>query len=156
MTPCLSMMTRLSVTLWPIEVPGRMTESSTRLPVSTRTSTGLEVYGNVRYVPAGDDGSEPRALATVGGTVPAIRPEHTALIGIRNLDEREKDRIRAAGVHVLTMKDIDREGMAKQLLKGTAVAAHGLQAPCCPAYDPNFKDYPYDPAQAKKLLAEAA
>ena len=50
---------------------------------------------------------------------------------------------------------IDREGMAKQLLKGTAVAARGLQAPCCPSYDPNFKDYPYDPAQAKKLLAEA-
>ena len=50
---------------------------------------------------------------------------------------------------------IDREGMAKQLLKGTAVAARGMQAPCCPSYDPNFKDYPYDPAQAKKLMAEA-
>jgi len=50
---------------------------------------------------------------------------------------------------------IDRQGMAKQLLKGTAVAARGLQAPCCPAYDPTFQDYPYDPAQAKKLLAEA-
>ena len=34
-------------------------------------------------------------------------------------------------------------------------AARGLQAPCCPSYDPNFKDYPYDPAGAKKLLAEA-
>jgi peptide/nickel transport system substrate-binding protein len=50
---------------------------------------------------------------------------------------------------------IDREGMAKQLLKGTAVAARGLQAPCCPSYDPTFKDYSYDPAQAKKLIAEA-
>ena len=40
---------------------------------------------------------------------------------------------------------IDREGMAKQLLKGTAVAARGLQAPCCPSYDPNFKDYPVRP-----------
>jgi peptide/nickel transport system substrate-binding protein len=50
---------------------------------------------------------------------------------------------------------IDREGMAKQLLKGTAVAARGLQAPCCPSYDPKFEDYRYDPAQARKLLAEA-
>ena len=30
-----------------------------------------------------------------------------------------------------------------------------LQAPCCPSYDPNYKDYSYDPAQAKKLIAEA-
>ncbi len=45
---------------------------------------------------------------------------------------------------------IDREGMAKQLLKGTAVAARGLQAPCCPSYDPNFKDYPFDPAAGQE------
>ena len=35
-------------------------------------------------------------------------PERTVLIGIRNLDEREKERIRESGVHVFTMKDIDR------------------------------------------------
>ena len=35
-------------------------------------------------------------------------PEHTVLIGIRNLDEREKEIVRDAGVHVFTMKDIDR------------------------------------------------
>jgi arginase len=77
--------------------------------------------GNVHGMPlAALLGSEPHELATVGGDAPAIRPEHTVLIGIRNLDEREKDRIRAAGVHVLTMKDIDREGMA-------AVAAQAIE-----------------------------
>ncbi len=62
--------------------------------------------GNVHGMPlAALLGSEPAELAAVGGTVPAIRPEHTVLLGIRNLDEREKDRIRASGVHLLTMKD---------------------------------------------------
>jgi hypothetical protein len=42
--------------------PDRTWHGRTFVPVSTRTSTGLEVYGHVRYVPAGDDGSEPRAL----------------------------------------------------------------------------------------------
>ena len=39
-------------------------------------------------------------------------PAHTVLIGIRNLDEREKVAVRDSGVHVFTMKDIDRQGIA--------------------------------------------
>lgn len=82
--------------------------------------------GNVHGMPlAALLGSEPMPLAAVGGTVPAIRPEHTVLIGIRNLDEREKDRIRASGVHVLTMKDIDRDGMARVAERAIALAGSG-------------------------------
>ena len=40
-------------------------------------------------------------------------PQHTVLVGIRNLDEKEKAQIRASGVHVFTMKDIDRDGIAR-------------------------------------------
>lgn len=50
---------------------------------------------------------------------------------------------------------IDREGMAKNLLKETATAAYSIQSPANEAFDPNFKDYPYDPEKAKKLLADA-
>jgi len=50
---------------------------------------------------------------------------------------------------------IDKERMARDLLKGTATAAHGLQAPGCPSYDAAFVDLPYDPDEAKRLLAEA-
>lgn len=82
--------------------------------------------GNVHGMPlAALLGSEPHELAITGGTVPAVRPEHTVLIGIRNLDEREKDRIRAAGVHVLTMKDIDREGMAAVAARAIELAGAG-------------------------------
>jgi arginase len=69
--------------------------------------------GNVHGMPlAALLGSAPTALADVGGFAPKVLPAHTALIGIRNLDEREKAAIRAAGVLVFTIKDIDRLGIA--------------------------------------------
>ena len=43
---------------------------------------------------------------------PKVRQDHTVLIGVRNLDRREKDLVRESRVHVFTMKDIDRQGMA--------------------------------------------
>lgn len=50
---------------------------------------------------------------------------------------------------------IDRAGMAHALLKDTVKPAYSVQAPGNEAYDPTLHDYPYDPAMAKKLLAEA-
>ncbi|WP_320671742.1 hypothetical protein [Patulibacter defluvii] len=46
----------------PTWYPDRSWHGRTFVPISTRTSTGLELYGHVRYIPAGDDGGEPRAL----------------------------------------------------------------------------------------------
>ena len=78
--------------------------------------------GNVHGMPlAALLGPEPAELSSIGGFSPTVLPEHTALIGVRNLDEREKDLVRNSGVHVFTMKDIDRLGVA-------AVAAEALQA----------------------------
>jgi len=50
---------------------------------------------------------------------------------------------------------IDKERMVKKLLRETAKVAHGLQAPGCLSYDPDFFDYEYDPRKARKLLGEA-
>jgi arginase len=69
-------------------------------------------------------GREPRELATIGRT-PSARPEHTVLVGIRNLDEDEKGQIRAAGVHVFTMKDIDRHGIATIAERALDIASSG-------------------------------
>jgi arginase len=78
--------------------------------------------GNVHGMPlAALLGPEPAELSSIGGFSPTVQPEHTALIGVRNLDEREKDLVRQSGVHVFTMKDIDRLGVA-------AVAANALEA----------------------------
>ena len=81
--------------------------------------------GNVHGMPlAALLGQPPRELASIGGS-PSVRPERTVLVGIRNLDDREKDQIRAAGVHVFTMKDIDRDGIARIAEKAIALASEG-------------------------------
>jgi arginase len=82
--------------------------------------------GNVHGMPlAALLGSEPAELARIGGFSPKVTPDRTVLIGIRNLDEREKERIREAGVHVFTMKDIDRNGIAQTVEQAIAIAATG-------------------------------
>lgn len=50
---------------------------------------------------------------------------------------------------------INREALAKEILKGTAQVARGFYGPGNPAYNPATKGYTYDPAKAKQLLAEA-
>jgi arginase len=81
--------------------------------------------GNVHGMPlAALLGQEPLELASIGST-PSVLPENTVLVGIRNLDQREKEQIRGSGVHVFTMKDIDRDGIAKVAEQALALAAHG-------------------------------
>jgi arginase len=79
--------------------------------------------GNVHGMPlAALLGDEPHELASIGSR-PSVLPQHTVLIGIRNLDQREKEQIRASGVHVFTMKDIDRDGIASVAERALALAA---------------------------------
>ena len=88
--------------------------------MNTPTSTGS---GNVHGMPlAALLGQEPAELAGIGGFSPKLRPDNTVLIGVRNLDEREKERIRESGVHVFTMKDIDRHGIAQTVEQAIAIA----------------------------------
>ena len=90
--------------------------------MNTPSTTGS---GNVHGMPlAALLGHEPRELASIG-SLPSVRPEHTALVGIRNLDEQEKAEIRASGVHVFTIKEIDREGIATIAERAIAVASAG-------------------------------
>lgn len=58
-------------------------------------------------------------------------------------------------VRQAVIMSINREGMAHNLLKDTVKPAYSVQAPGNEAYDKELHDYPYDPEQAKKLLAEA-
>jgi arginase len=77
--------------------------------MNTPSSTGS---GNVHGMPlAALLGPEPAELSRIGGFSPKVLPENTVLIGLRNLDEREKEIVRASRVNVFTMKDIDRAGI---------------------------------------------
>lgn len=50
---------------------------------------------------------------------------------------------------------IDREGINSNLLLGKSIPATQPASPLTFGYNPNVKPFPFDPAQAKKLLAEA-
>ncbi len=50
---------------------------------------------------------------------------------------------------------VDREGIIKGVLEGRAEPLHGPFATAWLGYDPSIQPYPYDPAKAKQLLAEA-
>ena len=91
--------------------------------MNTPTSSGS---GNVHGMPlAALLGPEPAELSRIGGFSPKVLPQHTVLIGIRNLDEREKEIVRASKVHVFTMKDIDRAGIASVVEQALQLASSG-------------------------------
>jgi len=80
--------------------------------------------GNVHGMPlAALLGAEPAELATIGGFRPKVDPQRTVIIGLRNLDDRERERVREAGIHVFTMKDIDRSGIAEVMERAIELAS---------------------------------
>ena len=82
--------------------------------------------GNVHGMPlAALLGRDPIELAQFAGDLPAVLPRHTVLVGIRNLDEREKEMVRSSKVHVFTMKEVDRLGMAEVMERAIALASRG-------------------------------
>jgi arginase len=82
--------------------------------------------GNVHGMPlAALLGPEPTELSCLGGFSPKALPEHTVLIGVRNLDAREKQLVRDARIHVFTMKEIDRQGIASIAEEAVALAGAG-------------------------------
>ena len=82
--------------------------------------------GNVHGMPlAALLGPEPAELARIGGEVPAVLAENTVLVGIRNLDEIEKKLVKASKVHVFTMKEIDRMGIAQVMERALTLAGRG-------------------------------
>jgi arginase len=84
--------------------------------------------GNVHGMPlAALLGPEPFELSRIGARSPKVRAEKTVLIGIRNLDDLEKERIRDAHVHVFTMKDIDRHGIAVIMKRALSIAGKGTR-----------------------------
>jgi arginase len=82
--------------------------------------------GNVHGMPlAALLGTEPAELARIGSVSPKVLPAHTVIIGVRNLDEREKVAVRESHVHVFTMKDIDRQGIASVVEQAVNLAGIG-------------------------------
>ncbi len=70
--------------------------------------------GNVHGMPlAMLLGHGPREFAELGGFKPKVEPRNVALMGVRSLDPWEREIVKKSGIHVITMKEIDRLGMAE-------------------------------------------
>jgi arginase len=57
-------------------------------------------------------GEGPASLLNVGGAGAKIEPENVVLIGQRDIDPGEKDRLRKTGMTIFTMRDIDEQGIS--------------------------------------------
>ena len=68
--------------------------------------------GNVHGMPlASIIGYGAPELVELAGFKPMVAPRNVALVGIRDLDGRERRIVKESGVHVFTMRDIDERGM---------------------------------------------
>ncbi len=82
--------------------------------------------GNIHGMPlAAVLGMGERSLVEIGGFAPKVRRDNVALIGLRNLDEQEKQIVRASGVHAYTMRDLDERGMGAIASEAIAHASAG-------------------------------
>lgn len=68
--------------------------------------------GNVHGMPlASIMGYGPSELTELAGVKPMVEPRSVVLVGIRDLDAKERRLVKESGVHVFTMRDIDERGM---------------------------------------------
>lgn len=82
--------------------------------------------GNVHGMPLSSIvGQGPRELTHLRGISPMVAAKNVALVGIRDIDRREADNIRAAGIHSYTMREIDERGMRAVMQDAIRVASDG-------------------------------
>ena len=85
--------------------------------------------GNVHGMPlACCVGIGPRELTHIGGHAPQVDPHNVALVGIRSVDQRERDHVRQSGVSAFTMRDIDERGLRNVMEEAIRIASAGTAA----------------------------
>ena len=82
--------------------------------------------GNVHGMPLGAImGLFRSPLTDMYGFSPKVQPGNCALVGIRDVDNVERENIRKSGVHVFTMRDIDERGMRSVMEEALRLAGRG-------------------------------
>ena len=82
--------------------------------------------GNIHGMPLAaclGDGAD--ALARLGDRYPMVEVANAALVGVRSLDRRERERVRSSGIRCFTMKDIDSRGIHWVMEQAIARATAG-------------------------------
>lgn len=79
--------------------------------------------GNIHGMPmAAIAGYGPPELTEIAGFKPKIEPRSISMVGIRDLDSKERRMIKEAGIHVFTMRDIDERGMREVMTEAIRFA----------------------------------
>jgi arginase len=79
--------------------------------------------GNVHGMPlAAIMGYGPPELTELAGSKPMVEPRNVALVGVRELDAKERRLVKESGVHVFTMRDIDERGMREVMAEALRFA----------------------------------
>jgi len=82
--------------------------------------------GNVHGMPlACCIGLGPKELTDIFGYSPKVAAENVALVGIRSVDDDERDNVQRSGVHAFTMRDIDERGMRSVIEESIRIAGSG-------------------------------
>jgi arginase len=80
--------------------------------------------GNVHGMPmAAVIGYGAPELVELMGFKPKVEPRNVALVGVRDLDAKERRLVKESGVHVFTMRDIDERGMREVMTEALRFAS---------------------------------
>lgn len=82
--------------------------------------------GNVHGMPlAAIMGLGPPELSNIFNFSPKVQPDNCVLVGVRDIDGKERENIREVGLEVYTMRDIDERGMRQVIEEALRVAGRG-------------------------------
>jgi arginase len=80
--------------------------------------------GNVHGMPmAAVIGYGAPQLVELMGFKPKVEPRNVALVGVRDLDAKERRLVKESGVHVFTMRDIDERGLREVMTEALRFAS---------------------------------
>ena len=80
--------------------------------------------GNMHGMPlSAVTGFGPERMVTFTDAVKYVDPKHVAVVGGRDIDAEERRRMAESGIHVFSIHDVDRLGMAEVMKKAIDVAS---------------------------------
>ena len=96
--------------------------------------------GNIHGMPlAAIAGYGPDELTQLAGPKPMVNPRNISLVGVRDIDARERKIIKESGVHVFTMRDLDERGMREVMAEALRFAQDETDG-ICVSLDLDFVD----------------
>jgi arginase len=100
--------------------------------------------GNIHGMPfAASLGFGAEELTGIYGYAPKLQANRCALIGVRDLDARERGAVKKSGVRVFTMRDIDEQGMRSVIEQSLSIASQD-----CAGFMVSFDMDVVDPSEA--------